>query len=119
MSSTAKLLVVDDEPINRELLQVTLAPLDCTIQTAESGEEALEAMKTFAADVVLLDVMMPGMTGFEVCRQIRQNPALRDVTVIMITALDDRQSKITGLEAGADEFLSKPIDRMELLTRLN
>jgi two-component system, sensor histidine kinase and response regulator len=113
----ARILVVDDEPLNRSLLRACFAGSGHVIVEASRGEDALVAAEDDTPDLVLLDVMMPGMDGFEVTRQLKAMFVDTFVPVILVTALDDRESRVTGLVAGADEFLTKPIDRDELLTR--
>ena len=113
-----RLLIIDDDAISRETLTAILAGSGYLILCATSGIEGLEIGPKFNPDVILLDVMMPGMNGFEVCRLMRQDPTLGEVPIIMVTALDDRDSRLAGLEAGADDFLSKPFDSMELEIRL-
>jgi two-component system cell cycle response regulator len=115
---TARVLVVDDVPANVKLLEVRLAAEYFEVLTAYSGPEALEVCARERVDVVLLDVMMPGMDGFEVCRRIKQEPATAHVPVIMVTALDQSADKIQGLDAGADDFLTKPVDEIALVTRV-
>jgi DNA-binding response OmpR family regulator len=115
---TAKILVVDDTPSNVKLLADALAPKGYAVVTAASGAEALEKVEAERPDLVLLDVVMPGMSGYEVCRKIRENPATGILPVVMVTALDPGQEKIKGLEAGADDFLTKPINQPELLARI-
>jgi two-component system, cell cycle response regulator len=125
MKQTSTVLIVDDQKFGREALQVALESEGYHLVPASSGPEALELAAGIRPDVVLLDVMMPDMDGFEVCRRMRQDPLLSEVPVILVTALDDRQSRIEGIEAGADDFVSKPFDRVELrarvrtITRLN
>ena len=114
----ATILIVDDERNNRALLEVMLTPEGFTLITAASGEEALAAVVAQPPDLILLDVMMPGMGGFQVAAIIKGNLATRGIPVIMVTALDDHQAKVFGLEAGAEEFLTKPVDRVELCTRV-
>jgi CheY-like chemotaxis protein len=114
----ARILIVDDELHNRQLLEVMLAPEGMLLQTAGSGGEALAMVTAQAPDLILLDVMMPGMDGYEVTATIKRNPATRNIPVIMVTALDDRDARIRGLDAGAEEFLSKPVDRAELCVRV-
>src|SRR6187455_2199646 len=116
MSSTV--LIVDDEYSGRETLQSVLEGEGYTLVMAENGPQAIEKAKTFQPDVILLDVMMPGMTGFEVCERIRNDPQVAEIPIIILTALDDRESLLTGLKAGADDFISKPFDRFELRARL-
>ena len=115
---TARILIVDDILANVKLLEARLSAEYFQVSTAFSGREALEVLKSEHVDVVLLDVMMPGMDGFEVCRRIKQDPAIMHVPVVMVTALDQPSDKIQGLKAGADDFLSKPIDEIALVTRV-
>ena len=115
---TGRVLVVDDIPINQRLLAARLSAEYYEVKCAGSGAEALEMMEAELPDVVLLDVMMPGMTGFEVCERIKSSPDLAHVPVVMVTALDSVEDRVRGLEAGADEFLSKPVNDVALLTRV-
>ncbi len=112
-----RILCVDDDPINLDLLEAILQQKGYIILKAQGGAEALEMMNVQAVDLVLLDVMMPGMNGFEVCRIIKDNPVMNHIPVVMVTVLADKQSRLQGLEAGANDFLSKPIDSIELLVR--
>jgi putative two-component system response regulator len=112
------LLIIDDEPTIRESLEALLAHEGYRLELAQDGPQGLAAALSLRPDVILLDVMMPGMDGYEVCRRLRADPLLNEVPIIMVTALDDRASRLQGLEAGADDFLSKPIDRLELRARL-
>lgn len=114
----SKILIVDDEPSGREILESILEPEGYQLTLAENGFQAIEFAQAIQPDVILLDVMMPGMDGFEVCRRIRNEEALAEVPILFLTALDDRQSILNGLEAGADDFISKPFDRYELRARL-
>lgn len=118
MNPPSKILVVDDEPRGRELLQDLLTPQGYHIILAADGPAALAAAAEHNPDLILLDVMMPNMDGFEVCRHLRADPKLREVPVVMLTALDDRESRLQGLAAGADSFLTKPCDSAELRTRV-
>ncbi len=111
-------LIVDDEYAGRETLQSILEGEGYRLEMAENGTQAIEKARQFLPDVILLDVMMPGMTGFEVCRHIRGDPRIAEIPIIMLTALDDRDSLLTALKAGADDFVSKPFDRYELRARL-
>ncbi|MDC0361403.1 response regulator, partial [Alphaproteobacteria bacterium] len=115
---TGRVLVVDDIPINQRLLAARLTAEYYEVRCAGSGAEALEMMESEQPDVVLLDVMMPGMTGFEVCEKIKESPSFGHVPVVMVTALDSIEDRVRGLEAGADEFLSKPVNDVALLTRV-
>lgn len=112
-----KILVVDDEPQNVELLDAYLA-LDYDVIEAYNGEEALLKIKDTLPDVILLDVMMPRMNGYEVCKILKNDPKTHFIPVILITALSDVSDRIQGIEAGADEFLTKPINKLELTTRV-
>jgi len=118
MPHTSTVLIVDDEPISRDTLEALLISQNYHLMFAASGPQALAIAAKHPPDVVLLDVMMPGMTGFEVCRHLRRDPILREVPIIMVTALDDRDSRLQGLEAGADDFIAKPFDRAELRARV-
>jgi len=115
---TARILVVDDVPANVKLLQARLAAEYFDVLTAGSGPEALETCDNSKVDVVLLDVMMPGMDGFEVCRRLKGDPATSHIPVVMVTALDQASDRIRGLEAGADDFLTKPVNDLQLITRV-
>ena len=114
----ARVLIVDNERPQRRLLEAMLAPEGFLLETAASGEEALAMVAQHAPDLILLDIMMPGMTGHEVVARIKSNPATKHVPVIMVTALDDRDSRLLGLNAGAEDFLTKPVDRAELRARV-
>jgi diguanylate cyclase (GGDEF)-like protein/PAS domain S-box-containing protein len=115
----ARVLIIDDEIITRMTLEHLLrAGKTFEPHTAANGEEGLKKAALLKPDIILLDVMMPDMDGFEVCRRLRADPQLTEIPVLMVTALDDRESRLTGLSAGADDFISKPFDSAELLIRL-
>jgi putative two-component system response regulator len=116
MGSTV--LIVDDEYAGRETLESILEGEGYQLEMAENGMQAIEKAKQISPDVILLDVMMPGMTGFEVCQRIRNDPQIAEIPIIILTALDDRDSLLNALKAGADDFISKPFDRYELRARL-
>jgi putative two-component system response regulator len=118
MTAKSTILIVDDERAGRETLEAILFKEGYQLEMAEDGKQALEMTRNLQPDVILLDVMMPGMTGFEVCQVIRSEASIAEIPIVMLTALDDRDSKIRGLEAGADDFISKPFDRYELRARL-
>ena len=118
MNSPAKILVVDDTPKNVKLLADLLAVKGYAVITAASGQEALSKIAQDAPDLILLDVVMPEMSGYEVCCKIRENPATGVLPIIMITALDPSVERVKGIEAGADDFLSKPINQPEMLARV-
>lgn len=111
-------LIVDDEELGRETLEDLLVTQGFHLIFASNGPQALEKAAKFSPDLILLDVMMPGMNGFEVCQRLRANPILAEVPIIMVTALEDRKSRLQGIEAGADDFISKPFDRLELRARV-
>jgi two-component system cell cycle response regulator len=115
---TARVLVVDDVDANVKLLEARLTAEYFEVRTARSGPEALHICSRERADVVLLDVMMPGMDGFDVCRRLKAEPRTQHIPVIMVTALDQPSDRVKGLEAGADDFLTKPVDDIALITRV-
>ncbi|OGP66624.1 MAG: two-component system response regulator [Deltaproteobacteria bacterium RBG_16_44_11] len=118
MKDKPVILVVDDQPQNIELLEAHLVPQGYEIIKAANGEEALEKLSGNQTDLILLDVMMPGMDGFEVTRRIRQDNKQRLLPIILVTALRETQDRVKGIEAGCDDFISKPVDKMELLARV-
>ncbi len=118
-SSRAPLvLVVDDGEANRDLIEACLAGIDCQVRTAADGSSALRAMQSERPDLVLLDVQMPGMDGYEVCRRIKSTATTRLVPVVMITSLDRTEDRVLALESGADDYMTKPVDRIELVARV-
>src|SRR3990170_2916743 len=114
----ARILVVDDEERNRRLLVAMLEADGYTAPEAADGAQALELARQSSPDLVLLDIMMPGMDGYEVARALKADAATKAIPVVMVTALDDRESRLRGLEAGAEEFVTKPVDRNELRIRV-
>jgi len=116
--AAARILVVDDNPQNLELMHAYLEGLGCQLQTAEDGVVAMELIAAQVPDLVLLDVMMPRMSGFEVCRKIKANPTTRDVVVIMVTALNEVADFERAVECGTNDFIAKPVNKHELLTRV-
>src|ERR1700704_3587478 len=115
---TARVLVVDDVPANVKLLEARLSAEYFDVMTAVSGAEALAICERAECDVVLLDVMMPDMDGFEVCRRLKSNPKTHHIPVVIVTALDQPSDRVTGLEAGADDFLTKPVSDVALIARV-
>ncbi|MGX5846790.1 PleD family two-component system response regulator [Mesorhizobium sp. PL10] len=115
---TARILVVDDIPANVRLLEVRLLAEYFEVLTASNGPDAIETCENGKVDVVLLDVMMPDMDGFEVCKRLKSDPATSHIPVVMITALDQVADRVRGLEAGADDFLTKPVNDLQLMTRV-
>jgi DNA-binding response OmpR family regulator len=114
----ARILIVDDELDNRELLEVVLRHEGFAVQTASSGEEAFVSIAHQRPDLVLLDIMMPGMNGYEVARAIKADVATKNIPVVMMTALDDRHARTLAVRAGADAFFTKPMRRAELCIRV-
>lgn len=113
-----RVLVVDDERKNRQILEVILQAEGYTVELAESGDVAVAMVQSSPPDLILLDVMMPGMNGYQVVAAIKNDPGSKNIPVIMVTALDDREAKMMALRSGAEEFLSKPVDRAELVLRV-
>ena len=111
-------LVVDDNEQNLELLQAYLEDLGCEIRAARDGVEALSSIEAREPDLILLDVMMPRMSGFQACMKIKANPRTRDIPVVMVTALNEVGDVERAVESGADDFLTKPVNKLELLTRV-
>lgn len=118
IKNNSTILIVDDEPVGRDALEMLLTPQGYNLAFAGNGLETLAKATELTPDLILLDVMMPGMDGYEVCRRLRADPLLAEVPIIMVTALDDRDSRLEGIEAGADDFVSKPFNRTELRTRV-
>ncbi len=114
----AKVLIVDDNPQILELLEAYLEPLQRDVRLAADGEAALAAVEREEPDVVLLDIMMPKRSGFEVCRTLKEDPRYRDIPIIMVTALNETGDMERARECGGDDFLSKPVNKIELLARI-
>jgi len=114
----ARVLILDDEPNNRQLLEVMLASEGYVLESAASGEEALALVALQLPDLILLDVMMPGMDGYQVATRLKNGPMTRDILIILLTALDDRNSRMHGLSTGADGYITKPIDLVDLRARV-
>jgi CheY-like chemotaxis protein len=117
-SSPPRVLIADDNPQGVELLEAYLSGSDYEIETAADGEETLRKVKHWHPDLILLDIMMPRISGFEVCKRLRADPAAQDTAVLMITALDQHSDIDRAVEAGTDDFLTKPINKTELLLRV-
>jgi two-component system alkaline phosphatase synthesis response regulator PhoP len=114
----SRVLIADDNEPNRELLEVYLAEVDCDIATAIDGRDTLDKVASFRPDIILLDVMMPKLSGFEVCQQIKGNPATSPIMILMVTALGELGDIERAVEAGTDDFLSKPVNKAELVKRV-
>jgi len=113
-----KILIADDNIQNVELLEAYLAGIDCEIRTAIDGQDTLRVVEEFHPDLLLLDVMMPKLSGFEVCKIIRANPKTRDIQILMVTALREPSDFERGVQVGTDDFLTKPVNKVELLCRI-
>lgn len=118
MSRTNRILIADDNAANRELLEAYLASIDCDIELAVDGQDTLDKVTSFDPDLILLDVMMPKLSGFEVCRKIKDNPATAKIMVLMVTALNELGDIERAVKSGTDDFLSKPVNKFELLKRV-
>jgi len=118
MSETPRILIADDNAANRELLEAYLASIDCDVEMAVDGADTLVKVAKFKPDLVLLDVMMPKMNGFEVCRKLKGDPATAKIMVLMVTALSELGDIERAVAAGTDDFLSKPFNRIELDKRV-
>jgi len=117
-NSISTVLVVDDNPQNLELLLAYLEDLDCKTVSATQGAEAVDKAKQILPDLILLDVMMPKMSGFEVCKRLKNDPRTSDIPIIMVTALSELGDIERAIDSGTDDFLSKPVNRLELITRV-
>lgn len=116
--SEHRILIADDNAANRELLEAYLVNFDCDIETAIDGKDTIDKVASFKPDLVLLDVMMPKLSGFEVCRKIKDDPEHRGIMVLMVTALNELGDIERAVDAGTDDFLSKPINKMALIKRV-
>ncbi|MCL2711392.1 MAG: response regulator [Planctomycetaceae bacterium] len=115
----SKILIADDNVPNVELLEAYLAGHDYEIDTAGDGAETLEKVRTFAPDLILLDIMMPKLSGFEVCEKLKNNPQTKDMMILMVTALSELGDIERAVNAGCDDYLSKPVNKFELLKRVD
>ena len=113
-----RILIADDNEANRELIEAYLAGIDCELESAVDGQDTLDKVASFKPDLVLLDVMMPKLSGFEVCKRLKDSPETRRVMVLMVTALNELGDHERAVAAGTDDFLSKPVNKVELLKRV-
>lgn len=114
----SRILIADDNPTNVELLEVYLSDVECEIAVAVDGQDTLNKVVNFKPDLILLDVMMPKLSGFEVCKQVKGNPATRKIMILMVTALNELGDIERAVNAGTDDFLSKPVNKLELTKRV-
>jgi len=114
----SRILIADDNAPNVELLEAYLTGVDCDIAIAVDGRDTLEKVASFQPDLILLDIMMPKLSGFEVCKKLKDDPKTSGIMILMVTALSERGDIERGVEAGTDDFLSKPVNKVELLTRV-
>ena len=114
----SKILIADDNAPNVELLEAYLSGVDCDIAIAVDGRDTLEKVVAFQPDLILLDIMMPKLSGFEVCKKLKDDPQTRSIMILMVTALSEWGDIERAVEAGTDDFLSKPVNKVELLTRV-
>ncbi len=115
---TSRILIADDNIANRELLEAYLVKIECELETAVDGADTLAKVASFQPDLVLLDVMMPKLSGFEVCKKLKENPATSNIMVLMVTALSELGDVERAVAAGTDDFLSKPVNRIEFIKRV-
>lgn len=113
-----RILIADDNAPNRELLDAYLADIDCETAIAVDGQETLDKVASFKPDLILLDIMMPKLSGFEVCKKIKEDPATRRIMILMVTALNELGDIERAVAAGTDDFLSKPVNKFELTKRV-
>jgi DNA-binding response OmpR family regulator len=116
--ATPRVLIADDDPLGAELLEAYLSDSDYELRTASDGEQTLQLVASWRPHLILLDVMMPRISGFEVCKRLRADDATRDIAILMITALDQPSDVDRAVDAGTDDFLSKPINKTDLLLRV-
>ncbi len=119
MNNGKKILIADDEPDILEIIQFNLQTEGYEVVTARNGDEAIEKAKKFLPDLIILDIMMPGKNGIEVCNLLRKQPAFKDTLIIFLTAMSDENTEIRGLESGADDYLTKPISPKVLISKVN
>ncbi len=118
MSESSRILIADDNQANSELLEAYLASVDCVLEFAADGQETLDKVASFNPDLILLDVMMPKLSGFEVCQQLKGNPRTKSIMILMVTALNELGDIERAVAAGTDDFLCKPVNKLALLKRV-
>jgi CheY-like chemotaxis protein len=118
MADRNRILIADDNQPNRELLEAYLATIDCDTDIAVDGQDTLAKVKSFRPDLILLDVMMPKLSGFEVCQKLKADPATKKIMILMVTALNELGDIERAVKAGTDDFLSKPVNKLELIKRV-
>ena len=118
MADKDRILIADDNQPNRELLEAYLASVDAELESAVDGQDTLNKVQSFQPDLILLDVMMPKLSGFEVCQKLKADPATRKIMVLMVTALNEPGDIQRAVDAGTNDFLSKPVNKVELLKRV-
>lgn len=118
MTERSRILIADDNEANCELLEAYLTAVDCEVQTAVDGQDTLDKVDSFQPDLILLDVMMPKQSGFEVCKRLKNDPATSRIMILMVTALNERGDIERAVEAGTNDFLSKPVQQVELVKRV-
>lgn len=118
MAENYKILIADDNQSNVELLEAYLADVECETEVAVNGQDTLDKVAQFHPDLILLDVMMPKLSGFEVCKKLKEESATRNIMILMVTALNELGDIERAVEAGTDDFLSKPVNRIELIKRV-
>jgi CheY-like chemotaxis protein len=114
-----KILIADDNEANCELLEAYLAEVDCDVAVAIDGQDTLDKVASFQPDLILLDIMMPKLNGFEVCKKIKEDPGTKRIMILMVTALNELGDIERAVEAGTDDFLSKPVQKIELIKRVH
>jgi len=119
MNTQKKILIADDETINLDFFEVMLSKLGFMVEKCDNGPDVLDKVKKFLPDLIILDNVMPGMTGCEITKQLKSDPNYKDISVIMLSALDDVKNKVAGFEAGADDYITKPFNFTEVLARIN
>lgn len=117
--SKSRILIADDNPTNVELLEVYLADVDCELAVAVDGQDTLDKVAQFQPHLILLDIMMPKLSGFEVCKKLKDDPATKGIMILMVTALNELGDIERAVNAGTDDFLSKPVNKHELLKRVD